>query len=131
MQMVHVVNDNKYPFSQVFKGRKIEIPAGKYIEMDDAEAEEFLGLFSPIKKDANDQPDPRSYKMLRKVKKVFTKPAEDALGYKCNACGKDCTSDADLKKHVESEHSGEQFVDPEIEEQIKHTKKPKGKKDDN
>lgn len=129
--MVQVINDNKYPFVQDFKGNKIEIGAGRSIQMEQAEANEFLGLFSPVKKDANDLPDPKSFKMLRIVplpKGVAVQKEEQPakLELKCHACGYEATSKEDLGEHVKANHL-DQLTDEEVAEELKNPKKGKTK----
>lgn len=65
MSLVRVWNDNVYPFSQEYKGKKISIEPGKYVMMEPDEAVEFRGMYSPIIKDKDGNPHPRGYKMIR------------------------------------------------------------------
>lgn len=65
MAKVKVWNDNKYPHTETFKGDKITIPAGGFIEMDYVEAVEFQGQFTPIKKLGTGADDPTGFKMIR------------------------------------------------------------------
>lgn len=67
MSTVLVRNNNQYPFTQMFKGEKIEIPAGKAVEMEREEAVEFFGAFYPPKIDYNGNIDPKSFKRLEIV----------------------------------------------------------------
>lgn len=64
MSRVLVKNNNEFPFTQMFKGEKISIPAGKAIEMEREEAVEFHGAFYPPKIDYNGNIDPKSFKRL-------------------------------------------------------------------
>ncbi len=65
MAKVKVWNDNKYPHTEMFKGDRIHIPAGEFIEMDWEEAMEFRGQFTGIKLLGDDSPDPAGFKMIR------------------------------------------------------------------
>ncbi len=98
-----VWNDNKYPFSQEFKGQKISIPAGEYVEMEFYEAKEFEGRYSPIKVDGGGQPKPESYKMIRVEAEGKAGPAQ-AGGFPCAACGKVYESQRVLDAHVDEQH---------------------------
>lgn len=124
MTLVNVINDNKHTFTQEWKSVKYAIEPGKSIVMDETEAHEFLGAFSPVYRDADGQFDPRSFKMLRieKMKVAAPKP-EVSSEFKCQACGYSATSKADLDDHILANHS-EQLVDAEVAEELK---KKKGK----
>src|SRR5436190_604337 len=67
MALARVHNDNVHPFSQEFKGNRINIPAGGFIEMEIEEAIEFKGEYFPMKKNKDGGQDPRSYKKIRVV----------------------------------------------------------------
>lgn len=62
---VKVWNDNSHPYTEEFKGQKIEIPAGKFVKMEKEEAILFLGQFNSITRDVHGNPSPKSYKRLR------------------------------------------------------------------
>ncbi len=73
MAKVKVWNDNKHPHTEMYKGDKITIPAGEFIEMDWEEAMQFKGQFTgvaPVKseddgKGGMGEADPRFFKMIR------------------------------------------------------------------
>ena len=66
MARVKVWNDNIYPHTETFKGEKINIPAGSYVEMDWEEAIEFKGQFTGIAPLGPDgKPDARYFKKIR------------------------------------------------------------------
>jgi hypothetical protein len=112
--LVRVWNDNVFPFRQVFKGNEIYIGAKKFIEMEETEAYEFRGAYSPIVRDGDGQPTPESYKMIRveKTDKSAHKPAPAAQEHICQACGKQFGNKKELETHIDSEHI-EQLADKE------------------
>ena len=68
MALVKVWNDNSYPHTEKFKGTKITIEPGAFIELDYEEAIEFLGGFTPRVKRGDGTDDPRFFKKLRMEK---------------------------------------------------------------
>lgn len=64
MQLAKVWNRNSYDFTQVYKGEKIHIPAGKFIEMEYFEAKAFASYPSPMKKNGQGVDDPAYFKMI-------------------------------------------------------------------
>ena len=64
MQLAKVWNRNTYDFTQDYKGQKIHIPAGKYIEMEYFEAKAFASFPYPMKKTAQGVDDPTHFKMI-------------------------------------------------------------------
>jgi len=65
MSVAKVWNDNKFPHIEKYKGQTIEIPAGKYIEMDRDEAIQLQGQFKMPRKRGDGTDDPRFFKMIR------------------------------------------------------------------
>lgn len=98
---VKVWNDNVYPYSEVFKGSKIQIPAGSYITMDFEEAVEFKSAFSPIELDGDDMPKPSSYKMIRIDQSGAGEVVASKADLVCHATGKVATSSAELEKAID------------------------------
>lgn len=106
MPNVRVWNDNSYPFSQEFKGEKITIGPRQFKVMEYYEAMEFKSAFSPIEKDGDGQPLPRSYKMIRVEQPagdVGLAQDEDEKKFICHATGvayaTQAEADAENKKH--------------------------------
>jgi len=62
---VKVWNDNTYPYSEKFKGTEVKIEPKTFIKMEREEAILLLGQFSPITRDADGAPHPKSFKRLR------------------------------------------------------------------
>lgn len=109
---VKVWNDNIHKFQQKFKDDDIVIPAGKFIEMDQFEATEFLGKYYPMVIGADNLQDPKSYKQLR-IEKPAVTVMEMAQGHKCQGCGGTFPSSKALETHTDEFHS-EHFSDPEL-----------------
>jgi hypothetical protein len=112
--LVRVWNDNVHPFKQVFRDKEIYIGAKKCIEMEETEAYEFRGAYSPITRDGDGQPTPESYKMIRveKTDKSAHKPVQAANEFVCQACGFKATNKKELDQHIDAEHL-DQLTDKE------------------
>lgn len=65
MAVVKVWNDNQFAHTEKFKGQELTIPAGGYIELDEIDAVDFRGQFTPPRSLGPNNPDPRFYKMIR------------------------------------------------------------------
>jgi hypothetical protein len=104
--LVRVWNDNVFPFRQIFKDKEIFIGAKKFIEMEETEAYEFRGAYSPIVRDGDGQPTPESFKMIRieKTDKTAHKPIAAAQENVCQACGKQFPNKKELEAHIDAEH---------------------------
>jgi hypothetical protein len=61
---VAVRNRNEHDYSEEFRGVKLSIPAGGYIEMERDDAVYFLGQCNSIVRDVDGRPKPESYKKL-------------------------------------------------------------------
>jgi hypothetical protein len=124
--MVRVWNDNKFPYKEEFKERTIAIAAGKFIEMELMEATEFMGKFTPIKKDGDGQPIPSTMKMLRMErtsKKIAPTNFEPDLT--CQACGFRGKTKKELDQHIDDNHM-DALVDEKEKERRKEAKNEKG-----
>jgi hypothetical protein len=108
-----VWNDNTYPFTQKFKDEVITIPPNSFIWMEELEANDFRGLYSPIVVDFDNRQLPSSYKMIR-VEKISAdgKPVKT---HKCFACGITVNSKEALDEHTDKFHLDE-LSDPEVAE---------------
>jgi len=62
--LAKVWNKNVHPFSQDYKGEKIFIPAGGYIDMDYHDAIQFKSTYYPPEYDASKNQLETSYKMI-------------------------------------------------------------------
>ena len=111
---VKVWNRNIYPFSQVFKGDKIFIEPGKFIEMDYDEAVLFKSSATPIVRDTSGQDDPRFFKMIEidpeDVKRIYDFRSNNAntdpsiMKYVCHMCTKEFVTKKGLLKHIKTNH---------------------------
>lgn len=113
---VRVWNDNTHPHTEMFKGDKIHIPAGKYVEMEFYEAHEFRGQYTPILRDFDGNPVESSYKKIRieKIEGATAKDEGQPEGkVSCQACGKGFLSSKDLEEHIDEMHI-DQITDPEV-----------------
>ncbi len=101
--LAKVWNDNELPFTQVFKGDKISVPAKGYIEMEYDEAVSFKSYPSPMAFDGMGQQTKASYKMLR----VEGKPQADnqVMAFKCHADGSLHASKDALNAYVQENHT--------------------------
>jgi len=124
--MVKVWNDNKYPYNEDFRGKKITIESGGFVEMDYDQAVLFLGTFVPIVRGKNGLQDPRSYKMLRidhEDRKNYV--LNNSLGDKddtekvfvCNACSKEFRTKKGLEKHIKDKHLND-MADDEARDEL-------------
>lgn len=106
MPMVRVYNENVHPYNETFKGTKIHIPAkgnaNNWVEMDEDEANLFLGSFSPPIIDADGGHDPRGYKMLKIVGE--TGWAKKQSEWTCQACKYEASNEKDLNEHIDAKH---------------------------
>lgn len=123
--MVKVYNDNVHPYSEKFKDQKLEIPPHEFIEMEYEEAVQFLGTYSPIKVDADENPIPQCYKMLRIVKPVI-KATPGVANFNCQKCGYKGANNKDLGEHLDATHADEELV--KLEELDEYLAKNPGKK---
>ena len=104
--LVRVWNDNVFPFRQLFRDKEIYIGAKKFVEMEETEAYEFRGAYSPIIRDGDGQPTPESYKMIRveRTDKTAHKPVVAPTENLCQACGRQFGSKKELDTHIDTEH---------------------------
>lgn len=103
MSDVRVWNDNTFPFSQEFKGEKITIAPRAFRTMEYYEAMEFKSAFSPIERDGDGQPLPKSYKMIRVEQPAGDVAIADEKKFVCHVTGQKFSTqleaDAENKKH--------------------------------
>lgn len=117
--IVKVWNDNVHPYREQFRDRVIEIPAKKCIEMELDEAELFRGSFSPIVVDADGNPTPEGFKMIRIERPKTEDAASESKQTICMACNKDLPSVKALQDHIFAEHKDIAVVDEEAEKALK------------
>jgi hypothetical protein len=94
MSKVKLWNDNVHPHTEDFKGIKITIPAGSYVEMDWEEAVELKGQFTPMAPaDAPESEKAKYYKMLR----IDGSASVSADPLTCHADGTKAENESELK----------------------------------
>tara|TARA_R110000796_G_scaffold187266_1_gene304166 strand:- start:595 stop:999 length:405 start_codon:yes stop_codon:yes gene_type:complete len=108
--LVKVWNDNVHPFTQNYHDVLYKIPAKKYIEIDEEEADSLLKAFSQIKVDYDGNAKPESYKMLRideddraKIRSIRENKAKSG-SYICQACGYVAGNKWELNGHIMELH---------------------------
>ncbi len=124
--LVRVWNDNEFPYKEKFKDVDVTIQPRKFIEMEMTEAVEFLGTFTPIVRDFDGQPDPKSFKRLRiertsKGVPQVTKPIE----LTCQMCGFEAKTQKELDTHIDENHLSDLVDEKEAD---KRRKAVEGKK---
>lgn len=118
---VRVYNDNSYPYKEMYKGELIDIPAGKYVEMEFEDAVDFKGTYVPIKVDGGGTPLKQSYKKIRIVKPADFKN-ESPEFFLCQSCGEKFTSQSELDSHIDSKHLNQMADEDEKEKRLKARK---------
>lgn len=106
---VQVYNVNNHPYKEHFKGVDVEIPPMGFVEMELDDAILFKGTMNRVLRDADGNPLPESYKMIRIVKDEKTRKAIEAtrtreMKITCQACGFRGVNEKDLEIHVMDEH---------------------------
>lgn len=121
MGMVRVCNDNVHPYREQFRDHEIFIKPKNFILMEAGDALLFKGSFAPIKVDADGQPIPEGFKMIRieeipgGVEEVQVTEAKHI----CQACRYEGSSEKDLMEHINSNHKDQVIVDEEAEAALK------------
>jgi hypothetical protein len=119
MALVKVWNDNVHPYREEFRDQKIYIPAKGYIEMQLDEAQLFKGSFAPVPVDADGNPTPEGFKMIRIEQIAEGASAPEVKATVCMACAKDCASVKALQDHIFADHKDIAVVDEEAEKALK------------
>ena len=94
MAKVKVWNDNQFEHVEEFKGKKISIAPGAFVEMDYFDAVDFKGQFIPPKMRGPNDPDPRFFKKIRVEEPTEAVIKEDPNVF--HATGKKFESEADV-----------------------------------
>lgn len=109
---VKVYNLNEYVYKEHFKGDDIVIEPGEFVEMESDDAVMFLGTMNRVKADADGNPLPESYKMLKiiqpkdkKAQEAIENEINNKLNTKCQACGYAAVNARDLEIHIKEEHA--------------------------
>lgn len=122
MAQVKVWNDNAHEYRETFKDREIVIPPKSCIEMEYYDAHEFRGVYRPVKRDADNQPIPQSFKMIRVEEPATAVDVKVELN-KCVACKFQGDSPKALIQHVLERHADQAAVDEEAEKELAIKKK--------
>lgn len=93
MAKVKVWNDNVHAHVEDFKGAKIAIPAGGFVEMDWEEAIEFKGQFTPMA--PPDCPASEKAKYYKKIR-IDGKATVQANPLTCHADGSKAENESEL-----------------------------------
>lgn len=117
---VKVWNDNTHPFTQVFKEKKISIPAKSYVEMEFYDAYDFLGTYFPVEHDAAGIQDPKSYKMLRVDRGDAVRGIQGKIKKNiCIVCAHESPSPEELEAHTKVKHPEQpKLALPEVDDSI-------------
>ena len=102
---VKVWNDNTVDLEEEFKGQKIKIPAGDFIEMGRSQAVQFKGQYKPMKIDGMKQQTKASMKILRLEPlkgKGSSKP--DKKEWVCQIDGHVCRTEQGLKTYMKKNY---------------------------
>lgn len=122
MPQVRVFNDNVHDYSETFREVKLKIPAKGFILMDAEEAHLFKGTFAGILRDADDNPDPKGFKMIRIEPISAEAAAPEAEKFLSHHDGKSFDTKAELLNHLE-QFKDEVVVDEEAEKELAAKKK--------
>lgn len=126
MPQVRVWNDNTYPFTQEFKGDKISIGPRQFVHMEYFDAMEFKSQFSPIERDGDGQPLPKSYKMIRVEQPGSVEVEAPEKRFVCHATGKAFATQAELD--AENKKYEDRIVkDEAAEKEIEQVKRGRGR----
>lgn len=124
MANVQVWNLNTLPFKQMYQGEEIVIPAQSYIEMEFFRANDFVGMYYPVKLDQDGSQTVASYKKLRIVTDGVAPQVKDET-FKCMQCSECHKSEKELMAHLVSKHAGQNIVDPLAEKALEESKNRK------
>ena len=122
MAQVKVWNDNTHDYKEKFKDNEIVIPAKGFVEMEYYDAHEFKGAFKGIERDGDNQPMPRSYKMIRVEDPAIEIDAKIESNT-CAACKFRGASPKSLLEHILANHADQAAVDEDAEKELKSKKK--------
>lgn len=118
---VRVWNDNTHPYKETFKGDPVFIPSKSFIMMEEDEAFQFKGTYSPIVVDSDGNHKAEGFKMIRIERNSDENVAEvpKAPEFECMACGYQATSKADLTEHLKTHEHIVAAVDEVAEAEVK------------
>ncbi len=102
---------------ELFRGEKIEIPAGKYVLMDYEDAHQFKGQYVPMRKDAMEQQIPETWKML-KLEPHDDEEIVPKTGWVCQMDGKTFNTKAELEAYTAANYKDMAFKDETLDAEI-------------
>lgn len=112
-------NDNKYPFTQMFKDQQISIQPGSYWEFDDYdEAHQFKCAFSPVKEAADGTHDPRGFKIIRLVPESTVQAQVQPTKFISPMDGRVFNTEAELNAYLDANFKDQVFKDDALEQEI-------------
>jgi hypothetical protein len=121
---VKVWNDNVHPYQENFREKNILIPAKSFIMMEESDAQLFYGSFAPIKVDADGNPIPEGYKMIRIDQTIDEAPVAPVVNENiCQACRHEAPNMKSLQAHIFETHKDIALVDEDAEREIGRRKK--------
>lgn len=125
MAIVKVWNDNIHPYKEKYQDREIVIPSKGFIKMDLDEANGLISTMHGILLDADGQPDPRGFKMLR----VDMNGASETVAQKyiSNIDGKEFASQSELDEHLK-QFKEKTVTDEKAEASIKRSELDKARR---
>lgn len=110
---VRVWNDNEFTHKEKLRDEPVEIPAKRFVLMEEDDAIIFRGQYTPILVDYDGQPMKQSYKMIRIERITDETPVKAAEEHVCMSCGSKHESVSSLEAHIDENHL-EQLDDPEV-----------------
>ena len=126
MPKVQVWNKNVHVYKETFKGDKVEIAPNSFIWMDEDEAYQFMGTFSPPVLDVDGNHKPEGYKMIRVViadnAPAESKPKSIENDNICVACRYQASDSKDLEEHSKVSHASSLLKDELAELELKKRK---------
>ncbi len=125
MAQVRVWNDNIHPYSETFREQLIKIAPKSFVMMEAGEAHLFKGTFAPIQVDADGNPIPQGYKMIRIEETDEPVAAPQSKENICQACRYEAASTKDLAEHIKHSHEDIAVVDEQAEQEIAKRKRAK------
>lgn len=125
MSMVKVWNDNTIDHVEMFKEKEIRIPAGKHIEMELFEANDFKGQYRIVEVDAGGQQTRESMKMIRLERPKLEAVEDEAPEvHQCVVCKHASPSPEELEAHIKVRHAEQERLNmPDVDAEIKRSGK--------
>ncbi len=111
--------------TEMFKGDKIVIPPGQFIEMDYEDAVLFKGQYFPMKKKPTGEDDPASWKMIKLEPIGSEAPMTAKAEFICQKDGLKFPTQASLDFHIKQNYADEIVKDETIEKEIAEEKASK------